>query len=184
MSPLVVSRLSHAQLPELIRLIGRGSYGEVWLARLTDTALCATKIVRRETFNEDRPYEREFNGIQKFAPLSRSYDSQLRILQVGRDDHNGFFFYVMELADDEQSGRAIVPEQYVPRTLRSEMRRQERLPLDECISIGMTLSAALENLHQNGLIHRDIKPSNVIFVEGVPKLADIGLVTDLDMSVS
>src|SRR5215471_9317682 len=28
------------------------------------------------------------------------------------------------------------------------------------------------------------KPSNVIFVEGVPKLADIGLVTDLDMSVS
>jgi serine/threonine protein kinase len=171
-------------LPELIRLIGRGSYGEVWLARMTDSSLCATKIVRRESFNDERPYEREFNGIQKFAPLSRSYDSQLRILQVGRDDRNGFFFYVMELADDQQSGRAIVPEQYAPRTLRSEMRRQERLPLDECIGIGMTLSAALENLHQNGLIHRDIKPSNVIFVEGVPKLADIGLVTDLDMTVS
>ena len=29
------------------------------------------------------------------------------------------------------------------------------------------------------LIHRDIKPSNIIFVKGVPKFADIGLVTDI-----
>jgi eukaryotic-like serine/threonine-protein kinase len=32
-------------------------------------------------------------------------------------------------------------------------------------------------LHRHGLIHRDIKPSNIIFVNDVPKLADIGLVT-------
>ena len=29
-----------------------------------------------------------------------------------------------------------------------------------------------------GLIHRDIKPSNIIFVNGIPKLADIGLVAE------
>jgi len=34
----------------------------------------------------------------------------------------------------------------------------------------------LEALHTRGLAHRDIKPSNIIFTEGVPKLADIGLV--------
>ena len=34
-------------------------------------------------------------------------------------------------------------------------------------------------MHRHGLIHRDIKPSNIIFVNGFPKLADIGLVTDL-----
>ena len=37
---------------------------------------------------------------------------------------------------------------------------------------------ALAHLHKQGLVHRDIKPSNIIFVNGRPKLADIGLVTD------
>ena len=37
---------------------------------------------------------------------------------------------------------------------------------------------------QARLVHRDVKPSNIIFVHGVPKLADIGLVTDLDATMS
>ena len=41
------------------------------------------------------------------------------------------------------------------------------------------LTAALEHLHGHGLIHRDIKPSNIIFVDGIPKLADIGLVVNV-----
>jgi tetratricopeptide (TPR) repeat protein len=36
----------------------------------------------------------------------------------------------------------------------------------------------LAHLHQHDLVHRDIKPSNVIFVNGVPKLGDIGLVAE------
>ncbi|HTV75784.1 MAG TPA: protein kinase, partial [Candidatus Baltobacteraceae bacterium] len=59
-----------------------------------------------------------------------------------------------------------------------------RLPASDCIQIGISLSAALENLHQHGLIHRDVKPGNIVFVNGAPKLADIGLVTDLDMTIS
>src|SRR5262245_41836883 len=86
-----------ARLPELVRLIGRGSYGEVWLARLPDQTFGAVKIVRRQRFDHDRPYEREFLAVQKFAPVSGSYDSQLRVLEVGREDREGFFFYVMEL---------------------------------------------------------------------------------------
>ena len=38
---------------------------------------------------------------------------------------------------------------------------------------------ALDYLHRQRLIHRDIKPSNIIFVKGVSKFADIGLVTDV-----
>ena len=33
-------------------------------------------------------------------------------------------------------------------------------------------------MHKKGLAHRDIKPSNVIFVNGHPKLADVGLVSE------
>jgi lipoprotein NlpI len=50
------------------------------------------------------------------------------------------------------------------------------LPLDECLRIAYALTTALAELHRHGLVHRDIKPSNIIFVNGVPKLADIGLV--------
>src|SRR5947208_3785209 len=44
--------------------------------------------------------------------------------------------------------------------------------------------SALAHLHKQGLVHRDIKPSNIIFVNGAPKLADIGLVTDADTTLS
>src|SRR5437868_5536198 len=89
-------------IPEhhLLRRIGEGAYGEVWLARNIMGVLRAVKIVYRRRFSDERPYEREFNGITKFEPLSRSAEGLVDILQVGRDDAAGFFYYIMELADD------------------------------------------------------------------------------------
>jgi alpha-L-fucosidase len=169
---------------ELLRLIGRGSYGEVWLARDKTGAHRAVKVVFRVSFDHDRPYEREYDGIRKFEPISRSYDHQVQILHVGRQDEQGRFYYIMELADDQRTGQQIDAKTYVPKTLKSELQKRGRLPVAECLRIGAALAAALESLHQHGLIHRDIKPGNIIFVNGVPKLADIGLVTDRDVSVS
>src|SRR5207302_4373411 len=85
---------------ELLRCIGRGSYGEVWLARNVMGTYRAVKVVYRTTFDHDRPFEREFEGIQKFEPISRSHESQLDVLHVGRNEAAGYFYYVMELADD------------------------------------------------------------------------------------
>ena len=48
------------------------------------------------------------------------------------------------------------------------------------VELAIPLCSALAFLHDKGLIHRDVKPSNVIFVNGVPKFADIGLVTEME----
>jgi serine/threonine protein kinase len=65
---------------------------------------------------------------------------------------------------------------YSPRTLRSELVLRHRLPPTDAAQFTLRLAGALAHLHAHGLVHRDIKPSNVIFVNGQPKLADIGLV--------
>jgi WD40 repeat protein/tetratricopeptide (TPR) repeat protein len=154
----------------------------VWLARSVTGALRAVKIVHRSSFDNERPFRREFEGILKFEPISRRHDSQVDILHVGRGDD--YFYYVMELADDQATGGQIQPDNYRPRTLKSDLLFRSRLPFEECVSVGIALTTALEHLHQNGLVHRDIKPSNIIFVNGVAKLADIGLVTGVDTTRS
>lgn len=170
---------------ELVRRIGWGSYGEVWLGRQRSTgAWHAVKLVYRESFDDDRPFEREFEGIRECEPISHGHEGVIDILQVGRDEEAGFFYYVMELADDHERGRELVPEDYQPRSLRSELLDRGRLPLVDCVEHGRTLAEGLRHLHEHGLVHRDIKPSNIVFVEGKPKLADIGLVTSMDATYS
>src|SRR5262249_12622618 len=85
---------------EMLRVIGQGAYGEVWLARNVLGEFRAAKVVWRQDFTgDDRPFEREFQGIKRFEPISRSHTSQLAILHVGKNDEAGYFYYVMELAD-------------------------------------------------------------------------------------
>src|SRR5439155_633679 len=174
------------QVPDydLLRCIGHGAYGEVWLAKTVMGTYRAIKIVYRKTFKDDGPFEREFNGIRRFETVSGTHPGLLNVLHVGRNDAAGYFYYAMEVADDEASGQSIDPHQYKPRTLSSEISRRGRLPLDECIRLGLSLTNALEHLHRNGLIHRDIKPANIIFARGAPKLADIGLVTEIGNQVT
>jgi eukaryotic-like serine/threonine-protein kinase len=163
---------------ELLRLIGSGSSGQVWLARNTLGSYRAVKIVQAQMFKHQRAFEREFNGILKFEPVSRLHDGLVDILQVGRNEAAGYFYCVMELADDAVTGSSIHPPTYSPRTLGQDQARLERLPVAECVRLGAAIASALGFLHKHDLIHRDIKPSNIIFVSGIPKLADIGLVTD------
>ena len=205
----------HVPDHELRRRIGAGSYGDVWLARNVMGTYRAVKMVYRDTFDHARPFEREFTGIQKFEPVSRLHDGLVDILQVGRNDQAGYFYYVMELADPVGLRSASAPgggesekairsetktgqsdtqllfarqpefaESYEPQTLASELQWRGRLPFEECLPLFLSLTSALGHLHQHGLIHRDIKPSNIIFVNGVAKLADIGLVVEQGKSDS
>lgn len=164
---------------QLLQCVGRGGYGEVWLARNVMGRFRAVKVVYRRNFTEDRPYEREFEGIRKFEPISRNHAGLMQILHVGRDDAAGYYFYVMETADDLHRGQEFTPEIYTPRTLTRVIQEHRSLPVSDCVAIAKSLTRSLGYLHRQGLIHRDIKPSNIIFVNGEPKLADIGLVTDI-----
>lgn len=161
----------------LLKRVGSGAYGEVWLARSVTGALRAVKIVWREDFELTRTFHREFQGIQQFEPISRGHPCLVHILHVGWNEPRGFYYCVMELADDAGEGANITDvKTYVPRTLGTDMRRHGRLDPFFCRDAGVYLADALHYMHNHGLTHRDIKPSNIIFVGGVCKLADIGLV--------
>jgi TolB-like protein/Tfp pilus assembly protein PilF len=164
---------------ELLRCIGQGSYGEVWLARNILGTYRAVKIVDRKAFKDEEAFEREFSGLQQFEPVSREHDGFVAILHVGRNPAEGFFYYVMELADNDSKSDRVEPDTYVPKTLSNELGRCGRLTVEQAAQLGLSLSQALAELHQRGLVHRDVKPSNIIFVKSHAKLADIGLVAQV-----
>jgi tetratricopeptide (TPR) repeat protein len=145
-------------------------------------------------------FEREFKGLQKFEPVSRTHEGLVDILTLGLLPGGEGFYYVMELADragitpDDASAEVRKCSAshskpglefadagcYVPRTLRADLKQYGALPADEVIALGLRLTAALAHLHDNGLVHRDVKPSNILFIDGEAKLADAGLVADAD----
>src|SRR5437773_2140463 len=100
--------LAQPRIPdhELLRCIGRGSYGQVWLARNIMGAYRAVKFVWQESFRNEEPFQRELKGIRKFEPISRSHPGFVNILHVGQDVARGYFYCVMELGDPLGPGSA------------------------------------------------------------------------------
>ena len=183
---------------QLLRRIGRGSYGEVWIALDAMGKWCAVKIVWRDDADSGRAYEQEFRGLKRYDDLVGNEAHLMPIRNVGRDPGGAYFYYAMELADDAttrqplprpRSQDALAPEilamvrRYRPWTLTEQLRQEGRLPQAECVEYGLALSSALEVIHGGRLVHRDVKPSNIIFVNGRPKLADVGLVTAIDATM-
>jgi len=161
---------------------GSGAYGNVWLARNAIGQWQALKAVYLSGFGEyTAPYDREFNGISRYKPVSEKHSGLLRIDFISQKKPGGYFYYVMELGDSLTPGWEKDPGLYQPRDLSAARRLAEgnRLPTRECLRIGLALCEALEFLHNQGLTHRDIKPGNIIFVNGQPKLADVGLIAEI-----
>src|SRR6185503_20217492 len=117
------------------------------MGRSITGALRAIKVVRREHFDHERTYEREFAGLKHFEPISRTHEGLVDILQVGRNDTAGYFYCVMEIADASGEG------EYVPLTLEEVIRARKGIPVAECARIGAAVADALSFLHGKGLIH-------------------------------
>ncbi len=151
------------------------SYGDVWLARNVLGTYRAVKGVCRDAFSDERPYEREFAGIRKYEPVSRTHEGQVDVLQVGRNEAAGYFYCVMELADaadgapsapnpstrseaeavPRHAASVLEPDRYASRTLREVVAQRGCLPLNECLEIGISRADALEQLYRHRLVHRD-----------------------------
>ena len=160
---------------------GRGAYGRVWLGRNAAGQWRAVKAVYLANFENDvSPYDREFNGISKYMLISDKHPGLLRLDFVSQKMER-YFYYVMELGDSVTPGWEKAPTSYKPRDLASARAQLpgRKMPARDCVRIGIELSEVLDFLHRQGLTHRDIKPPNVIFVNGKPKLADLGLVAEI-----
>jgi serine/threonine protein kinase len=159
-----------------------GSYGKVWLARDRAGEWRALKVVYLARLDHQvEPYEREYAGISQYQPVSGKHPGLLRVDYVSPKNPAGYFYYVMELADSLEPDWERSPAFYQPRDLVSERAElpRRRLPVKDCVRLGIRLCEALEFLHGQGMTHRDIKPQNIIFVKGQPKLADLGLITGI-----
>ncbi len=159
---------------------GAGAFGEVQLVRDQAGHLRAVKEVNLKKLKGVREaYDREFHGLQTYMPISDKHFELLQVKFVRRFDDQGYFFYVMELSDpldakwDRQSP-------FEPFSLDNHChKRGGQLTTSECLNVGIVLAEALVILHDEAnLVHRDIKPANVVYVNGRPKLADVGLVRE------
>ena len=158
----------------LVREIGHGAYGVVYLAEGADGAWAAVKVCRRDEIGEER-YARELRGARLYSAIP-SQEGLVRMHELAETPWG--FYVVMDLADDEFDRESPTVESYRPKTLASVIDGEKALPLGECVKLGISLAKGLVALQRHHLLHRDIKPGNVIYVGGRPVLSDLGLVVE------
>jgi non-specific serine/threonine protein kinase/serine/threonine-protein kinase len=144
----------------LLREIGRGGMGSVYLAARADEAyqkFVAIKLIRRGLDTDD--IVRCFRSERQIL-ASLDHPNIARLLDAGSTD-DGLPYFVMEYIEGE------------PIDKYCDVRS---LNITERLKLFQGVCAAVRYAHQNLVIHRDIKPGNVLVTkEGVPRLLDFGI---------
>ncbi len=139
------------------RVVGQGGMATVYLAHdLKHDREVALKVFRPE-LAELIGTERFFREIRIAAKLNHP-----NILPVYDSGQSGpFLYYVMPYVAGE--------------SLRSRLRRERQITIDEAVGIAAQVAAALDYAHRQGIVHRDVKPENILLHEGVAMVADFGI---------
>ena len=154
----------------LTAFCGGGGFGEVYLAESTVGGLqVALKLITCKEHGE-----KERDGLIKFQRCQ--HPNLIRILHVGI--HEGCLYYTMDRADN-----AGTEQEYIADTLAGRIKKG-KIPANKVYSLAEKMAKTLGCMHKSGLIHRDVKPDNIVFIKEEPVLADIGLVTKIDVDVS
>ncbi|MDQ4120794.1 MAG: serine/threonine-protein kinase [Acidobacteriota bacterium] len=150
---------------QIIREIGRGGMGAVFLAARTDRQFeqqVAVKIIRQALADEE--IERHFRRERQI--LASLNHPNIARLYDGGVSADGLPFFVMEYIEGEPL---------------LEYAENRRLGVDERLNLFLQICSAVAFAHRNLIVHRDIKPSNILVdADGTPKLLDFGLAKTLD----
>jgi serine/threonine protein kinase len=168
----------------LLRPIGAGGFGTVWLAESDASGgFHAVKIVN----SSQRALERELSAVRRFREFSRTMRSPHLIAIEHVNTIGDALFYVLPLADGGPSSLPTDPE-WIPDTLASRIEARMNTPAwfssQEILEDFLPIARVVAEMNAAGVVHRDIKPSNILFFEGRPCLADIGLLDDDTQSLS
>ena len=144
---------------QVLRAIGRGGMGTVWLCR--DEVLGREVAVKQigalpgESATETRRAMREARSA-----AALNHPNAVAVYDVV--DHDERPWLVMEYVEGQ--------------TLAEEILRAGQLSPQRVADIGAQLAGALARAHERRIVHRDIKPGNVLIDSaGRPKISDFGI---------
>ena len=145
---------------EIVRSLGEGSMGVVYLAR--DPLLerdVAIKLVKENILSSE-----SLERFRREALIVARFDHPSLVSVHDTGEHEGSVFFVMPFVEGE--------------SLRSLLRKGP-LPMNDVLDIGIQVAEALEYSHMRGIVHRDIKPENVLITsepQGLrARVTDFGL---------
>ncbi|MDQ4491276.1 Stk1 family PASTA domain-containing Ser/Thr kinase [Sinomonas sp. ASV486] len=153
---------------ELGGLIGRGGMADVYegldlrLARTVAVKMLRPDMARDGQFRTR--FEREARAV-----AGLNHPSIVAVYDTG--EHNA-----EPLSPHSVAVPYIVMEYVDGQTLR-DLARERKLSVDECVDYTLSVLAALEYSHRQGIVHRDIKPANVMVCDGpgAVKVMDFGI---------
>src|SRR5687768_11795395 len=143
----------------IVRLLGRGGMGEVYLGE--DTRLhrmVALKVLAPDFAREPRRVQRFLREAHAVSALNHP---NIAVIHEIGEAEDGTPFIAMEYVEGQTLG---------------EMISGAPLELNRIIELGLEIADALDEAQSKGIVHRDLKPANIIVnPRGHAKVLDFGL---------
>jgi len=158
------TRISQLGDFKLIKKLGQGGMGEVFLARqISLDRDVALKLLSKKLSSKQNFVERFVKEARLMARLD--HPNIVRGYVVGEDQ--GLHYVAMELIDGK--------------SMQDWQKKLGKLSVGDALHITIRVADALRHAHEINLVHRDIKPDNMLVTsKGVLKVSDLGLAKDLE----